>query len=91
MRFFELLNFQHVLMAFFPTLIFVVLLGLGLGFHHFVSESSEHRKKHIVERFPEGIEERQAPFPLIMLLTIIGTVLWAFFYILGIGLFKVVI
>ena len=38
--------------------------------------------------FPR-IEDRQAPFPLALLLIIAGTVVWAFFYILVIGLWGV--
>jgi hypothetical protein len=39
--------------------------------------------------FPEDIEDRQAPFPLSLILIIAGTVVWAFFYILVIGLWGV--
>ena len=39
--------------------------------------------------FPEGIEDRQAPFPLSLILIIAGAVVWAFFYILVIGLWGV--
>jgi hypothetical protein len=35
------------------------------------------------------IEERNEPFPLVLILIIAGTILWAFFYILAIGLLEV--
>ena len=91
MRFFELLNNQHILIYLFPSLLFIIVFGVALGFYHFYSADAEERKKKIIQRFPEGIEERNAPFPLVVTLIILGTVLWGFFYIMGIGLFKAAI
>lgn len=89
MRYFHLLNFQHVILYVFPTLIFIVLFGVGLAFMHLKSEDAQERKKKIIYRFPEGIEDRNAPFPLFMTLTIAGTIIWVLLYILGTGLFGV--
>ena len=91
MRFYELLNFQHIMIYLFPTLVFIILLGLFLGRTHFITRHSERRKTEICYRFPDGIEDRDAPFPLAMVLVIAGTVLWGFFYILSIGIFEVII
>jgi hypothetical protein len=46
---------------------------------------------HVFISYPEGIESRNAPFPLAMTFIIAGTVAWAFFYILFMGMFQVVI
>jgi len=73
----------------FPTLIFIVMFGLALAFSHLKSDDAEERKKTIIYRFPEGIEDRNAPFPLFMTLTIAGSVIWVFFYILVTGLLGV--
>jgi hypothetical protein len=89
MRYFHLLNFQHVILYVFPTLIFIVLFGLGLAFSHLKSDDAQERKKKIIYRFPEGIEDRNAPFPLFMTLTIAGTIIWVLLYILGTGLLGV--
>jgi len=89
MRFYELLNFQHVVLFIFPTLIFIVLLGMALAFSHFRGKDAEIREKQIYYRYPAGIEDRNAPFPLVMTLIIVGTVLWAFFYIWQTGILKV--
>ncbi len=89
MRFFELLNWQHVVLYVFPTLVFMVVFGIGLAFSYFKTKNSEERLKRTYYIFPEGIVDRNAPFPLVMLLIIIGTVLWAVFYILGYGLLGV--
>jgi amino acid permease len=89
MRFFSLLNFQHVMGWLFPTLIFIVVFGVGLGYMHFRTKDSAERLKKITYTFPEGIEDRNAPFPLVMLLILAGAALWEFFYILGTGLLGV--
>lgn len=89
MRFFELLNFQHVMAYVFPTLIFMVVFGVGLAFGHLNSKDAEARKTKIAGRFAEGIEDRNAPYPLVMMLIIAGAVIWGFFYILMHGLLGV--
>ncbi len=89
MRHFNLLNFQHIILYVFPTLIFIVMFGLALAFSHLKSDDAKERKKTIIYRFPEGIEDRNAPFPLFMMLTIAGSVIWVFFYILVTGLLGV--
>lgn len=86
MRFFNLLNVQHLVMAFFPALLAVVLVGTALSFSHFHSRQSEERKEKITGNYPDGIAERDAPFPLVLFLVIFGTVLWGLGYILMIGL-----
>ena len=89
MRFYELLNFQHVVLFIFPTLIFILLFGIGLAFSHFRRKDTAAKEKEIYHRYPEDIEDRDAPFPLAMTLIIVGTVLWSFFYIWQTGILKV--
>ena len=89
MRLFGLLNFQHIILYLFPTLIFMIVFGLALRFSHLQQEDAEKRKKTIIYRFSDGIEDRNAPFPLAMILIIAGTLIWVFFYILGTGLLGV--
>lgn len=89
MRFFELVNLQDMVLYFFPAVLAILLLGLALGFVHFRTSRSEERMKKPYYTFPEDIEDRQAPFPLSLMLIIAGTVVWAFFYILVIGLWGV--
>ena len=86
MRFFNLLNIQHLVMAVFPALLCVVLVGIALSFSHFGGHASEERKVRVTGTYPDGIEERDAPFPLFLFLVILGTVLWGFGYILMVGL-----
>jgi len=89
MRLFALSNFQDIVMYLFPALLFMVVFGVGLAYMHFRSTKDEARVKTIVYRFPEGIEDRDAPFPLVMTLIIAGTFIWGFLYILMHGLLGV--
>lgn len=89
MRLFNLLNFQHIMGYLFPTLIFIWIFGLALAYSHLKSDDAEERKQKIIYRFPEDIEDRDAPFPLSMMLIIAGSVIWVFFYILVTGLLGV--
>jgi hypothetical protein len=89
MRFFELLNFQHLMAAIFPTLLFMVVFGVALAFMHLKTGDAEARKSEIVGRHADRLEERNAPYPLVMMLVIAGTFLWGFFYILMHGLLEV--
>lgn len=89
MRLFNLLNFQHIMLYLFPTLIFIWIFGLALAYSHLESDDADDRMKKITYRFPGGIEDRDAPFPLSMILIIAGSVIWLFFYILFTGLLGV--
>lgn len=89
MRFFTLLGFQHVVLYVFPTLVFILIFGIGLSYAHFRTKNSESRKSEIHDRFPDDIEGRNAPFPLIMTLIMVGTVAWVLCYILAVGLLGV--
>ena len=86
MRFFYLLNIQHFVLYFFPAFITLLLIAIALKFSYFHSKDSEEKLTRISHRYPLGIEERDAPFPLVLLLIIVGTVIWVFGYILMIGL-----
>ena len=89
MRFYTLLSFQHVILYLFPTAVFILLFGLALAYSHLHGMDTERRKKRIHTRYPEGIEDMHSPFPFSLILIILGTVLWVFFYILGVGLLEV--
>jgi len=88
MRFFELVNLRHFILYLFPAAITFLMFAVGLYFAYFRSRDSETRLTRIIHRFPLGIEERNAPFPLVLTLIIMGTVIWAVGYILMIGLLE---
>jgi hypothetical protein len=89
MRIFEVLNIQHFVIYLFPTLAFILIFAAGLGYVHVRRRESEPRMTRIIERYPGGIEGRNAPFPLVVTLIIAGTVVWSLLYILLTGLLKV--
>ena len=89
MRYFDILGVQHFIMYLFPAIAFIALFILGLGYYHINRRDSGERESRIIERFAGGIEGRNAPFPLMLYLTIAGTVIWVLAYILLIGLLKV--
>ena len=86
MRFFELLNLQHVVGFFFPTLVFMLVFGIGLAFSHFRSDRGSQAPGH---KFVDGLQDGHSPFPLVMMLIITGTFIWAVAYILMYGLTEV--
>ena len=89
MHYFELRNFQHFMIYVFPTLIFILVFALGLGYAHFHTKNSKSKMNKIVHTYVGGIEERNAPFPIILILILAGTVLWGFLYIILYGVLEV--
>jgi hypothetical protein len=89
MRYFELLGVQHFIMYLFPALAFVVLFIIGLGFYYIHRKGSKASEARIIEQYPGGIQGRNAPFPLVLILTITGTIIWVFAYIVLIGVLGV--
>ena len=89
MRYFEVLGTQHFVMYLFPAIAFIALFMIGLGFYHIKRKDSADRESRVIERFPEGIEGRNAPFPIIAYLVLYGTIIWVIAYILLIGLLEV--
>lgn len=89
MRYFQLLGIQHFVMYLFPALATIVLFIIGLGYYFMGRKDSEERKTRIIEQYPGGIEGRNAPFPLFVILILVGTIVWGFAYIILIGVFGV--
>lgn len=89
MRYFEVLGIQHFFAYLFPAIAAIALFIIGLGFYCIRRKDSAERETRIIERFPGGIVGRNAPFPLITYLIIIGTIIWVLVYIILIGVLKV--
>ena len=85
MHYFELRNIQHFVAYFFPAYICVFVFAAGLAFSHFKTKRSEQASREVYYTFVEGIQDREGPFPLVLTLIILGTVLWVLTYILAIG------
>jgi hypothetical protein len=89
MRYFELLNLQHFVLYLFPALATIVIFAAGLGFYYLRRRDSAERETRIIEEYPGGIQGRNAPFPIVLILIIVGTVIWSLAYILFIGILGV--
>ena len=89
MHYFELRNIQHFVLYLFPSIIAVFLIAAALAYTHFRVKRSQEQEKRTYYKFVGGIEDRNEPFPLVLILIILGTVIWAFFYILAVGLLGV--
>ena len=89
MQYFGLRNFQHFVLYLFPTLLFIVVFGIGLSRMHFRQKDAEEKKSKIVHSYPGGIEECNAPFPLVLILILFGTIVWGFLYIIFYGVLEV--
>ena len=85
MHYFELRNIQHFVAYFFSAFIFVLLFASGLAFSHFKTKRTEQDGDDVFYTFPGDIQDRRGPFPLVLILIILGTVLWVLAYILVIG------
>jgi hypothetical protein len=76
-------------MYLFPTFAFVLIFAAGLGYFFIRRRDSDQRMTRIIETYPDGIEGRNAPFPLAVTLIIAGTVAWSLLYIVLTGILKV--
>jgi hypothetical protein len=89
MRLFTLEGFRDIILFFFPTLIFMILFYVAWSRAHFRTEDSAEREEQIHHTYPEGLQDRNAPFPLILFLIIVGYVIWTVLYMLGISILGV--
>ncbi|MEJ2155117.1 MAG: cbb3-type cytochrome c oxidase N-terminal domain-containing protein [Desulfobacteraceae bacterium] len=89
MQYFGLRNFQHFVLYLFPTLLFIVVFGIGLSRMHFKQKDAEEKMNKTVHSYPGGIEERNGPFPLVLILILFGTIVWGFLYIIFYGVLEV--
>ena len=89
MHYFQLRDIQHFVAYFFPAYIFVFLFAAGLAFSRFKTKKTEHEGSDVYYTFSGGIQDREGPFPLVLMLIILGTVLWALAYILAISFAEV--
>lgn len=89
MRFFELLNNQHVIGSILVALIFMILFAVGLSLMPAARSKKDESEGEEPHQFADNIQEGGGPFPLIMALIITGTILWALFYVFYYGFSEV--
>jgi hypothetical protein len=83
MRYFSLLDFQYVILLVFLGLTAIILLYVAFGSDLFTSGRRE--KPQDLENYPDGIQVRNEPIPLILIFIYVGFVIWAVVYVLMIG------
>jgi hypothetical protein len=89
MHFFELRNIQHFVLYLLPAVLGVLIFAIGLARIHFRREDDDVRMQQVHTTYVDGIEERNAPFPLVLVLIIGGTVIWGVLYIIFYGVLGV--
>jgi hypothetical protein len=89
MHYFELRNIQHFVLYLLPAVLGVIIFAIGLARVHFRHEDDDARMNHVHTTYVGGIEERNAPFPLVLILIIGGTVVWGILYIIFYGVLGV--
>ena len=85
MRFFDLIGFRDVVLFLFPTPIFIIFFFFALSRARINRKDSEERERTVVHQYPGDLAARNSPFPLVLILLIVGFILWAFFYAFSIG------
>jgi hypothetical protein len=84
MRFFFLQDYQHWLLSVGLGLVLAILVYLG--FTAFGDSSSRASQKTEEEfTYPDGIRGKNFPTPLFIIFLYLGFAIWAFFYIIFIG------
>ena len=89
MHYFELRDIQHFVLYLLPAVLGVLIFAIGLARIHFRHEDDDARMQQVHTTYAGGIEERNAPFPLILVLIIGGTVIWGVLYIIFYGVLGV--
>ena len=83
MRFFSVLDFQYALLIIFLGLIFFILTYIAFG--GYVLPTSKGRKEEI-EEYPEGIQTKNGPLPLLLFFIYLSFFIWAIGYVVVIGI-----
>ena len=83
MRFFDVLDFQYLILAIFLALVAVVLIYLGFQSYSFSRRKEEEEGE---EEFPGGIRVQNHSLPPFLIFVVIGFVIWAIVYVILYGL-----
>ncbi len=85
MRFFFLQDYQHWLLSVGLGLVLAILVYLGFTAY---GDSSSRARPEAEEHhsYPDGIRGRNFPTPLFIIFLYLGFVIWAFLYVIFVGL-----
>ena len=89
MHFFVLRDIHHFILYLLPAVLGVLIFAIGLARIHFRREDDDVRMQEVHTTYVGGIEERNAPFPLVLILIIGGAVVWGMLYIIFYGVLGV--
>jgi hypothetical protein len=82
MQFFPLVDFQHLVLAFFFGTIFLILVYLGFGSHDGREKTPEEKEEKEILFGEEAVKN---PVPPILLVVFLGAVVFALGYFILIG------
>mgnify|MGYP000408635233 CR=1 FL=1 len=74
---------------FWRVILAVIIFAIGLARVHFRHRDDDARMRRVHTTYVGGIEERNAPFPLVLVLIIGGAVIWMILYIIFYGVLGV--
>ncbi len=83
MRFFDLLDFQYLVLAIFLGLISVFVIYLAFGGYRSRRGMAE---KEVTEEYPEGLGSGDNPIPPFLIFLYLAVLIWIIFYVFLFGL-----
>ena len=85
MRFFFLQDYRHWLLGLFLGIILAVLIYLALRSYRYSTERSGEEAGETF-RYPDGIEGRDFPPPLFLVLLVVSFAVWMVCYVIYVGI-----
>jgi hypothetical protein len=86
MRYFTFLDFQYVILLAFLGV--VALLLLYLAFRGYASTEADSEGAVELEEYPDGIQAGKKPIPPILVFIYVGFIIFAFAYLILVGICK---
>jgi hypothetical protein len=86
MRFFALLDAQHLILGIFLGLICAILIYLGFGSARFVKPRKQGKERE--SGYPDGLEVEYHSFPPLLLFLLLGFVAWFILYVIFFGVLR---
>ena len=83
MRFFDVLDFQYLILAIFLGLISVFVIYLAFGGTRFRRGTAEREAS---EEYSEGLRSGDNPIPLFLIFLYLAVLIWIIFYVFLFGL-----
>lgn len=85
MRFFPVLDFQHLILALFLGLVAALVIYLGFLSGRYAGRRGAELPPS-ESGYPDGIEARDNPVPPVLIFLYLGFLVWFIFYVIFFGL-----